>query len=150
MKKLNSILLIDDDKITIYLQKTLVESLDLCQEVFVCKNGQEALHFLAARHAAGESFPDLILVDLNLPVLDGFGFLEAYKGLGYPLQYPSLVYVLTTSRSPKDVERVERLGIAPYLTKPLVEDNLWHMYEASYEQKRKLRLQRLQRLANAR
>ena len=140
---MNSILLIDDDKITIYLQKTLVESLDFCQQVFVCKNGQEALHFLAARHEAGQPFPDVILVDLNLPVLDGFAFLEAYKGLGYHQQYPAMVYVLTTSRNPIDVERVDQIGIAPCLTKPLVEDNLWHMYEASYEQKRRMRLQRL-------
>ena len=143
MKKLNSILLIDDDKVTIYLQKTLVESLDICRQIFVRNNGQEALHFLADRHSAGESFPDVILVDLNVPVLDGFDFLEAYKGLGYHLQYPALVYVLTTSRNPRDVERVEQLGIAPYLTKPLVEYNLWHMYEASYHQKRKMRLQKM-------
>jgi CheY-like chemotaxis protein len=143
MKKLNSILLIDDDKITIYLQKTLLESLDICQHVFVSNNGQEVLHFLAALQAAGEAFPDLILVNLNLPVLDGFGFLEAYKGHGYHLQHPALVYVLTTSRSPRDVERVERLEIAPYLCKPLVEDNVWHMYEASFEQKRRMRLQRM-------
>ena len=143
MKKLNSILLIDDDKITIYLQKTLVESMDICQHVFVCKNGLEALYFLAARYEAGESFPDLILVDLNLPVLDGFDFLEAYKQSGYHLQYTTLVYVLTTSRNPRDVERVEQLGIAPYLTKPLVEDNLWHMYEDCSEQKHRMRLQRM-------
>jgi len=147
MKKLNSILLIDDDKITIYLQKTLVESMDICQHVFVCNNGLEALHFLAKRHHAGESFPDLILVDLNLPVLDGFGFLEAYTQNGYHLRYASLVYVLTTSRNPRDVERVEQLGISPYLTKPLVEDNLWHMYEDCTEQKHRMRLQRM---ANAR
>lgn len=147
MKKLNSILLIDDDKITIYLQKTLVESMDICRHVFVCNNGLEALHFLATRHQAGASFPDLILVDLNLPVMDGFAFLEAYKQNAYHLQYTALVYVLTTSRNPCDVERVEQLGIAPYLTKPLVEDNLWHMYEDCSEQKHR---RRLQRLVNAR
>jgi CheY-like chemotaxis protein len=143
MKKLNSILLIDDDKITVYLQKTLVESLDVCQHVFVSKNGKDALDFLSTLQASGASFPDLILVDLNLPVLDGFDFLEAYKGLGYHLQHPTLLYVLTTSHSPRDVERVAQIGIAPYLTKPLVEDNVWHMYEASWEQKRKMRLQRI-------
>ena len=73
---------------------------------------------------APDTFPALILLDLNMPVMDGFEFLEAYQQLPPGPRQHTIVVVLTTSRNPKDVERAQGLPISSYLTKPLTRDKI--------------------------
>lgn len=129
MKQLDSILLIDDDMITNYLHQSLIEELHVAHNVVVCQDGKMALEYLQQCLQQG-SFPDLIFVDLNMPVLDGFGFLKSYKANNFHKRFSSLVTVLTTSLNSSDVEKVKQENIAGFINKPLLPEMLKELTSA--------------------
>ena len=117
------ILLIDDDLVTTYLHKSLIKDLNKGFEVVNCENGKAALTFLE-KALAVNAVPYAIFIDLNMPVMDGFKFLEYYQHNNYPILYPSLITVLTTSSHPKDIEKLNSIGFVNYLPKPLTKQVL--------------------------
>ena len=125
MPKLTSVLLVDDDSTTNYLNSLLFKRLDITQHLFVAENGREALATLSQTcPAPSASCPALILLDINMPVMNGIEFLEAYQHLPLAQRQAIVVVLLTTSVSPRDLTRVESLPIAGTLTKPLTESKL--------------------------
>lgn len=123
MKQLDSILLIDDDAVTNFLHKSLLNELKVAKKIHICENGQKALDFLKDC-AQTKAWPSLIFVDINMPVMNGIEFLQEYKARNYHQLSPSVVKVLTTSVNPKDIARITQLGIAPYLVKPLIKEHI--------------------------
>ncbi|MDF7815429.1 response regulator [Hymenobacter sp. YC55] len=121
MEKLSCVLLVDDDPTTNYLNRKLLERLAVTEQVLVAHHGQEALALLAAHcqppHLTG--CPTLILLDVNMPVMNGYEFLAAYQQLPAAQRQASVIVMLTTSLHPADVQRVELYGITTFLSKPL-------------------------------
>jgi CheY-like chemotaxis protein len=97
MPLLSSILLVDDDSTTNYLNKILLLRLGVTERLFIAENGREALGLLAQTHAA------LILLDTNMPVMGGIEFLEAYQQLPLSQRQAQVVVLLTTSVNPRDL-----------------------------------------------
>jgi CheY-like chemotaxis protein len=123
MKKLKCVLLIDDNKATNFLHETLFEELDVAERIVIEYNGKDGLAHLD-RVAGGDDYPELILVDVHMPVMDGFDFLEGYRQRQYPEKLDALVVMLTTSTNPRDVDRILAAGFAEYLPKPLAEEQI--------------------------
>lgn len=125
MQKLASVLLVDDDQTTNYLNKMLLERMGVARQVLVAHNGQEALDQLAAHcaHATADS-PALLFLDVKMPVLDGFGFLAAYQQLPVAQQRTSVVVMLTTALHPLDMQRMAALPLAQLLDKPLTQEKV--------------------------
>ena len=123
MKKLKCVLLIDDNKATNFLHETLFEELDVAERIVIEYNGKDGLAHLD-RVAGGDDYPELILVDVHMPVMDGFDFLEGYRQRQYPEKLDALVVMLTTSTNPRDVDRILAAGFAEYLPKPLAEEHI--------------------------
>ena len=122
MQKLSCVLLVDDDQATNYLNSLLLKRLGVADKLLVALNGQEALDLLVLHcQGAGKDCPVLILLDVKMPVMDGFAFLEAYGKLPLEQRKATIIVMLTTSLHPQDVERVQRLSIASFLNKPLTE-----------------------------
>ncbi|WP_114418626.1 response regulator [Marinospirillum perlucidum] len=111
-KKDFRLLLIDDDEADAFLTRMALEEARFLLEVEVCQNGQEALE----RLQQGET-PDLILLDLNMPRMSGFEFLQQMKQQDCFKPLP--VVVLTTSSSSEDINRAYALGAVGFLTKPV-------------------------------
>jgi CheY-like chemotaxis protein len=111
-KKLN-ILLIEDNIIEIMKMKRTNSSLDFGHNISEAKNGEDALKILEDN----SNFPDLILLDLNMPKINGIEFLTILKNSDDLKHIPTVI--LTTSDNHKDLEECYRIGVSGYILKPL-------------------------------
>lgn len=116
IKPLN-ILLIEDDTIEVMKFNRVVKTLNLNHKIIEANNGEEALEILRIK----EIIPDIILLDLNMPKLNGLEFLRILKNDETLKFIPSIM--LTTSSNHKDLLECYKIGIAGYLLKPLKYDD---------------------------
>lgn len=124
MKK---VLIVDDDPIFNFLHARMLAIGSLAETVESALNGRQALEILQNnRHA----LPEVILLDLTMPEMDGFGFLQAVKELNIPGIENISIVVITSSINPKDSERVRALGVSHYLVKPISLDILRDVFDA--------------------
>ena len=109
------ILLVEDNK---QLLEVLADELSEQYEILKALHGQQALNLLS-----NESIR-LVISDVMMPVMDGFEFVEAFRKLSFPNQDKIVIVMLTTSSNPKDLDKVDALGIGGYINKPLTEEKL--------------------------
>jgi CheY-like chemotaxis protein len=121
--KLPCILLVDDDPVNNFLNQRLLEKLAVADQLLVALNGQEAFALLE-QYCPDEACPALILLDVNMPVMNGFEFLHAYQQLPLDQKEAIVIIMLTTSLHPQDVERGQELNVAGFLSKPLTVDKV--------------------------
>ena len=120
MPALHSILLVDDDYTTNFLNKKLLQRLDVAEHVYTALNGQEALDVLRTHcQPPTPHCPALLFLDINMPVMNGIEFLEAYQHLALVQRQSRIIVMLTTSVNPRDLERLRSLPVAKFLPKPL-------------------------------
>ena len=117
MKKELNILLVEDNLIEVMKMRRTVSLLDLKHNIIVAKNGEDALQYLDNK----SKFPDLILLDLNMPKVGGIEFLAILKKNDDIKHIPTVI--LTTSDNQKDLEECYRLGVSGYVLKPLKYDD---------------------------
>ncbi len=130
MKMIDSVLLIDDDEATNFINELLIRKAGVTNSLCIARNGRDALELLhKCKEAAGKEIylPKLILLDINMPVLDGFGFLKSFENLDIPGKESVVIVVLTTSLNPKDIERVKVAGVNDFVNKPLTRESLQHL-----------------------
>ncbi|WP_187261040.1 response regulator [Pontibacter beigongshangensis] len=130
MKKLSGILLIDDDDTTNYLNQRLLERMQVTDHIRTFVNGKQAFDYLynVSNHnyeATNADYfePELIFLDINMPVMDGFEMLELYERLDEEFRDKIVMTVLTTSTHPHDTANSTKYA-AEYLTKPLTADKV--------------------------
>lgn len=126
-KLLKTVLLIDDDNMTNYLHQRVISKAELCAEVKVAKNGQEGIDKLIElnQELASKNETVVVFLDLNMPILDGWGFLKEYENLKDKLNFDSKIFVLSSSINPDDKARAEENQyVAQYIYKPLTTTSL--------------------------
>ncbi|MFD2247165.1 response regulator [Pontibacter ruber] len=134
MQKLNTILLVDDDEATNFLNELIIKKLDIAENILVARNGREAITLirqLCEAQQGNPGLPELVLLDINMPVLDGFGFLKAFEELSCPGKEGVQIVLLSTSLNTKDVERAKEYVIKGFLNKPLSSQQLSSLLEES-------------------
>lgn len=118
MKKVKLACLIEDDDMTVLISKKFMEVTGAFEKVISFKNGKEAYDNLKAMLESGKSLPELIFLDLNMPIWDGWIFLEEFKRL--PVSDDVTIYILTSSIGNEDFEKAKIHGLEErYLMKPL-------------------------------
>ena len=116
-RKLNTILLVDDDEEDNYFHSIVINKLNIVNQIDVANNGLEALSYLKD---GKNSLPDVIFLDLNMPKMNGWEFLEEYKVLSPEQKAKVLIVILTTSANPDDVRRAKEMEeVSGFSTKPL-------------------------------
>lgn len=124
-KKLHCIMLIDDDPATNFYHRIILRDGGWAQKIVEVKNGEEALQYLQTPFGVDNPRPSLIFLDINMPRMNGWEFLEAYKTLTTEQQAEHIVVMLSTSDNPDDLQRaVENPFVKEYRSKPLTEEML--------------------------
>ncbi|OQP64622.1 response regulator [Niastella populi] len=122
MKKIKNVLLIDDDEPTNFINKKIIESSELVEYIHIAQSGQEALNFLSRRSEQNgpHPLPDLIFLDINMPAMDGWEFLDRYKDLTNGKKDSIIIVMLTTSLNHDDVVKARELKeVNAFRNKPL-------------------------------
>lgn len=110
------VLVADDDENDVFLLRRAFQKAGFSHAVVHVKNGQEAIDYLAESAAAGHSRPDLLVLDLKLPLLDGFDVLSWLRQRQLPATLP--VVVFSSSSLPRDEQKARELGAQDYVVKP--------------------------------
>ena len=127
-QKLNCVLVIDDDEPTNYFTQMILEESGCAKHIKVMQSGQEALDYLAKSEVAESDAnlfpnPDLIFLDINMPAMDGWEFLEQYKKLA--VEGRVVIVMLTTSLFPEDKLRAQKMPeISGFENKPLTKEKI--------------------------
>ncbi|OGX84329.1 hypothetical protein BEN47_02895 [Hymenobacter lapidarius] len=131
MKKLSSVLLVDDDSTNNFLNELLFQSLGVTDQLLVAENGNQALDLI--ENSAGPTAPALILLDVNMPGMNGIQFLEAYKRLPQAQRSATVVIMLTTTMDARDLSRLEELNIAGLVSKPLTKEKIENIMQLHFQ-----------------
>jgi len=105
MKKINTIFIVDDDTITVYGIKKLLTSVANCEAIYEFKNGQLAIDRIKKMIIEKSELPDLIFLDINMPVMDGWEFLEEFIKL--PIKKTIIINIVTSSIDQFDMDKAE-------------------------------------------
>lgn len=123
MKKIDIACIVDDDPIYIFATKKVMQMADFCNSFLIFHNGKEALDSLVAILSSGAQMPDVILLDLNMPVMDGWQFLDEFVNIKPPKKIT--IYIVTSSIDPDDIIRAKAYeNVQDYLVKPVTEKSL--------------------------
>lgn len=124
--------LIDDDEIYLFSVKKVIEVNNLSERVLEFRNGQEAIEFFANCSENGQELPDVILLDINMPVMNGWEFIEEFKKIRPKLSKDIMLYVVSSSVDRSDVEKAKSFStVNDYLVKPITASQLKNIYAAA-------------------
>ena len=123
------VLLVDDDKICNFITEATLNRLGVTEQIHAVLNGKEALEYINHMLTGDRLLPDVILLDLNMPLMNGFQFIESFRKLDFPKKEEIKIVVLTSSENPEDIVEVKKLGVDHYLTKPIKENKLLEILE---------------------
>ena len=120
MKKFKRVLLVDDELICNYISIKWVKRLEIAENIYVVNNGFQALEFIKNNiNAEDGTCPDLVLLDIKMPVMDGFQFLKELHNTSLPCRERLKIVLLTSSTSVTDIKNAYKYNIVGYIEKPL-------------------------------
>ena len=122
MSKVSTILLVEDDQLDVMDIKRSLDKLNVFYKLVVAKNGEEALSILEGKGATRlDGLPDIILIDINMPRMNGLEFLQALRSA--PAWKGIKCFMITTSDEKVDKDKARSLGISGYIVKPFKINN---------------------------
>lgn len=127
MSMLSMILLIDDDFTTNYMHKKIISKSEIDLPIEVANNGKEGIDKLLALNKTINDKDTLVLIflDINMPVMDGWGFLEIFNEIKSTLNFGTNLFIVSSSINPDDEDRAKNdPEVLDYFPKPLTVDRL--------------------------
>ncbi|MFN6944704.1 MAG: response regulator [Cytophagaceae bacterium] len=119
MDKLKHIVVIDDDDISNFLVKRSINKECLCKSIDCFSNGQEGYEYLRKLKAENKPLPELILLDINMPVMDGYTFLENLNTLCTKTLWQERIVVVSNSITVNDQKKLNSMGFHRTILKPV-------------------------------
>ncbi|WP_452219173.1 response regulator [Lacinutrix undariae] len=128
MKKINITYIIDDDPIFVFGLKKMLEHANFCNEFSVFNNGEDAIEALKPIIKTGVDFPELILLDLNMPIMDGWQFLDEF--IKEKPTKKAIIYIISSSIDPVDIEKAKEYeNVSSFVIKPITRDKIKYIAE---------------------
>ena len=125
MAFINSVVLIDDDEIFNLVTENLIKLYDFADQVITFQSAAEALSFLKGLSNKKEAYPEVIFLDVNMPITDGWGFLDIYRQFPEEVKSQAQLYMLSSSLDEFDVLKSKQYeDVYDFIQKPLLKMNL--------------------------
>lgn len=119
------ICLIDDDDIYKYTITRTIKTNKLARKILMFSNGEEALEFMIDNVGNNQNLPDVIFLDINMPILDGFQFMEEYVKIKPRVGKEVTIYMVSSSVDPVDLAQAKQISeISDYIIKPITPEQL--------------------------
>lgn len=132
MKTIDTLYLIDDDDTYQFIVQRTLNSSNLVNSIKIFSNGKAAIDFLEATIDDIAKIPDVILLDLTMPIMDGWQFLEQYLRFRPRIGKKVVIYVVSSSIDPRDMQRAKSISeVTDYVVKPLSKSKLISMLHES-------------------
>ena len=129
MRKFTNVLLIEDDPITIMVCDRIMKMTGFAEQVQSKENGQEAIKYIQSIIEDQTTFPEIIFLDINMPVMNGWEFIEAYEALG--IEHKVDMYILSSSVYENDIEKTKGYkAVKGFISKPLSMERLTELVNA--------------------
>lgn len=129
LNTINTICLIDDDQTYLFLTKRMITMNKLCQNLLVYENGRVAIDGLRNFIDTQGDLPDMILLDINMPEMDGWGFLEEFISLKPHIEKEIIIYMVSSSIDDQDIQRANKYDeVSDYIVKPISRDALQKLF----------------------
>lgn len=120
MAAYKSVMLVDDNEIDNIINEKIIEANSFADEILVFQTGQDALEYLSSNQGDRTKLPEIVFLDINMPIMDGFQFLEDFEKFSENVLDKCKIIMLSSSISPKDIDRAASSKyVKKYLNKPL-------------------------------
>lgn len=125
MGKLGMVMLVDDNDTDNFISKRIIEITNFSDAVIVKNSGKSALDYLEENKDIPESLPEIIFLDINMPIVDGFVFLYEYEKFNNEIKDKCRVIILSSSDNKRDIDKIVNNDyVIKFVTKPLTEKTL--------------------------
>ncbi len=120
MSKPFIICIVDDDDVYQFTVKRTIEMHKLARKMLIFSDGEAALQFMIDNVGNSKDLPDVIFLDINMPIMDGFQFMEEYVKIKPKVGKKITIYMVTSSADPVDMARAEKISeLSDYILKPI-------------------------------
>lgn len=124
-KKINLVMLVDDNDTDNFISQKIIELNGFAAKVIAKNSGKSALEYLEANENNPDELPEVIFLDINMPIVDGFVFLFEFERFNEALKKKCKIAILSSSDNKRDIERiVDNDYVVKYITKPLTQEAL--------------------------
>lgn len=121
--------IIDDDRVFQKITWMKITRKNYARKVLMFSDGDQAIRFIRDNATKPDELPDIILLDLNMPVMDGWDFMDAFVKIRPHIGKKITIYVATSSVNPEDQRRaIEVSAVTDYVIKPISDDNLYRLF----------------------
>ncbi len=124
MKKINSVCIIDDDSIFVYIVKRLMDESNFCDSIIEFENGKEGIEGVLELNT-NNKLPNIIFLDLSMPIMSGWEFLDAFAEAKISNKEAIKIIVMSSSINPNEIEMIKAYPmVTDYIVKPITPSDL--------------------------
>jgi response regulator RpfG family c-di-GMP phosphodiesterase len=126
--------LIDDDEVYQFIFRRQVEISNLASQILIFPNGQKGFDYLKKALKDPNNLPEYIFLDINMPIMDGWQFLEEFSAIKNELSKKINIYLVTSSIDERDIEKAGKISdVKEYLIKPISEDKILEVFDKLFK-----------------
>jgi CheY-like chemotaxis protein len=133
MNNIGTVMLVDDNDTDNFISQRIIEITKFAKDVIVKNSGKSALDYLEEAKDSLDKVPDIIFLDINMPIVDGFVFLYEYEKFNNDIKDKCRVIILSSSDNKRDIDKIINNDfVIKFVTKPLTEKTLDEIKELKY------------------